>query len=323
MNVLSSSPTVVERIASLTDTRDVEVLEASLLKALSETLTLYAAYLFHLDEKGQPEFSLAFNEGQFLREGSAHDWGKINARPGVVFFPIRSNERLTGHLALQRDTAFSAAEHELLASMLRIYENFLSILEDSQHDKLTGLLNRKTFDDHLEKALQIVRRSYDEEPHRRRVALDQKGEFWLAIIDIDHFKRINDQYGHLFGDEVLILISRILTSTLRKNDLIFRFGGEEFVTIVYVADRATAQASFERLRQTVENHHFPQIDQLTISIGATLIKDTAMPSQLVGHADQALYYAKNHGRNQVGFYETLVEEHEIPTETLSSEVTLF
>lgn len=141
------------------------------------------------------------------------------------------------------------------------------------------------------------------------------GSFFMGEIDIDHFKSVNDRFGHLHGDEVLVILARILQSTFRKTDLIYRFGGEEFVVIVYVDDRGDAEMTFERLRRSIENHAFPRVGQVTISIGITEIRDTSIPVELLGHADQALYYAKTHGRNQVSFYEALVASNEIlPTQ---------
>jgi diguanylate cyclase (GGDEF)-like protein len=134
----------------------------------------------------------------------------------------------------------------------------------------------------------------------------------MGEIDIDHFKEVNDRFGHLHGDEVLVILARILQSSFRKTDLIYRFGGEEFVVIVYVDDRGDAEMTFERLRRSIENHVFPQVGKVTVSIGITEIKDTSIPVELLGRADQALYYAKTHGRNQVAFYEALVAAGQIP-----------
>ena len=118
---------------------------------------------------------------------------------------------------------------------------------------------------------------------------------------------------------MLVILARILQNTFRKTDLIYRFGGEEFVVIVYVDDRNDAEMTFERLRRSIEGHVFPQVGKVTVSIGITEIKETSIPVELLGRADQALYHAKTHGRNRVCFYETLLARNEIVLPDTGSE----
>ena len=214
---------------------------------------------------------------------------------------------------MHRTPDISADEQTLMADLFRVYDNYLAVLRDSQIDRLTGLLNRRTFDDQLDRALGLIRRAYQEDAGTgsQRKIDGGNGCFFMGEIDIDHFKSINDRFGHLHGDEVLVILARILRSTFRKTDLIYRFGGEEFVVIVYVDDRNDAGTTFERLRRSIENHAFPQVGKVTVSVGITEIKNTSFPVELLGRADQALYYAKTHGRNQVCFYEALVAGKEI------------
>src|SRR6202011_3687326 len=94
---------------------------------------------------------------------------------------------------------------------------------------------------------------------------------WLALIDIDRFKSINDGYGHLFGDEVLLLVSQLMKRSFRGADQLFRFGGEEFVVLLDRASEPGAQIVLERLRTTIGEHEFPQVGQVTISVGYTRI----------------------------------------------------
>jgi len=120
-----------------------------------------------------------------------------------------------------------------------------------------------------------------------------------------------------------MIVARILKSTFRSSDLVYRFGGEEFVVIVYVDNEQEAEMTFERLRRTIENHAFPQVGKITISIGVTRIENSSLPIELLGHADQALYYAKHHGRNQVCFYEKLLARKELQAHQSNRDVTLF
>lgn len=301
-------------IAALTEHRDVNLLEASLLKTVEELFAPGWAAIFHINDDDVAEFSAALRGGEVSRSDDGEPFSQLISDEDVTSFPIMSHSRrVLGYLLVQRKPKLQVEEQTLLADLFRVYDNFLGVLRESQIDRLTGLLNRSTFDDQLDRALGLIRRAYQEsekDGDKRRLA-EGNGCFFMGEIDIDHFKSVNDRFGHLHGDEVLVVLSRILHNSFRKTDLIYRFGGEEFVVIVYVDDRNDAEMTFERLRRSIENHVFPQVGRVTVSIGITEIRDTSIPVELLGRADQALYYAKTHGRNQVSFYEALVARHEI------------
>ena len=134
------------------------------------------------------------------------------------------------------------------------------------------------------------------------------------MIDIDHFKRVNDRFGHLYGDEVLILMANLLRTSFRAYDRIFRFGGEEFVVLLRSATEGKALQVLERFREKVQAYDFPQVGQVTVSIGFASIGAGA-PIEIVGRADQALYFAKEHGRNQVCFYDHLLAQGALGSNT--------
>jgi diguanylate cyclase (GGDEF)-like protein len=316
---------IVGKIAALTDHRDIDMLEISLLKTVNEMLAPTWAAIYHVSENNPPEFSVRMRGEELSHEAPEETFSSLASSKGITAFSIIGRGReVIAYLLMARDSELSGAEHQTMSGLFRIYDNYLSVLKDSQIDRLTGLLNRHTFDFQLEKALNLIREAYKEEKqgHHMRRRKDS-GAFFVGEIDIDHFKRINDTFGHLYGDEVLLIIGRILQSTFRKSDLIYRFGGEEFIVIVYVDNDTEAEMTFERLRRTVENHAFPQVEKITVSIGVTRITDSSMPIELLGHADQALYYAKHHGRNQVCFYEKLLAEKKLHAHRNNSEVTLF
>ena len=132
---------------------------------------------------------------------------------------------------------FAEAERYLMSAMLKLFHNYLHLLDESEKDTLTGLLNRRTFDRNLSKML--VEESINDDSaesegidHPRRRSGNQYSQNWLAVIDVDHFKKINDNYGHLYGDEVLLLLAGLMRQTFRAYDKLFRFGGEEFVIIL-------------------------------------------------------------------------------------------
>jgi diguanylate cyclase (GGDEF)-like protein len=142
--------------------------------------------------------------------------------------------------------------------------------------------------------------------------------YWLAVLDIDHFKRVNDNFGHLIGDEVLLLMARLMRSSFRFHDQLYRFGGEEFVILMRCAGHDDAQAVLNRFRRTVEAYAFPQVGTITVSIGFAPLQGDDTPSAAFGRADKAVYFAKGHGRNQVCSYPQLVAAGDLEQEVEAS-----
>jgi diguanylate cyclase (GGDEF)-like protein len=122
----------------------------------------------------------------------------------------------------------------------------------------------------------------------------------LIIIDIDNFKSINDSYGHDIGDEILKEVANVLQEKIRQVDILARWGGEEFLVLAPNTDHDNVQILAEKLRLTIENHHFNEVKNITISLGVSTLKETDTLTELFKRADQGLYYAKEHGKNQVG-----------------------
>ena len=224
---------------------------------------------------------------------------------------LQSSELATEQmiLAYDVDQGDAARRADEIACLARIYGSQIKLLDYSELDTLTRLLNRKTFDETFDRLL--TSRSVDGGEggfDDRRGKHDDGSPAWLCVVDIDHFKRVNDSFGHLFGDEVLLRMGELMRKTFRGGDRLFRFGGEEFVVILNAADEKLAAASFNRFRNSVENHEFPQVGKVTCSIGFTGVSEMDVPTDVVGRADEALYFAKEHGRNQVCCYEQLVAE---------------
>jgi diguanylate cyclase (GGDEF)-like protein len=152
--------------------------------------------------------------------------------------------------------------------------------EAATHDALTGLYNRHALE-------QLAR------PANR---------FGVLMIDIDHFKRVNDDFGHPAGDRVLRAVATACRDELRTTDLIFRYGGEEMVALIADADRSHTAGAAERLRRRVNELVFPDVPGLryvTVSIGASMHHQAQPVSEAIGDADRSLYTAKRNGRNQV------------------------
>lgn len=194
-------------------------------------------------------------------------------------------------------------------SLSDIYTNHQTMIYLNDKDSLTGLYNRKSFDRRMHRCLTI-------NSHHRRSDQDDMSNC-LAILDIDHFKRVNDTYGHLYGDEVLLHFAQQMQKIFREEDELFRYGGEEFVVILKNLDIKLADKVLNRFRLHIEAYQFPKVDNLTVSIGYTVVENKLEQSKIVDRADHALYHVKEHGRNNVACYETLVEEgilHEVVTE---------
>ncbi|WP_226929585.1 GGDEF domain-containing protein [Janthinobacterium aquaticum] len=227
----------------------------------------------------------------------------------LLWLPIWIGDQVTTCLEITNPTPYTGATIQVIGGIVSVYRNFQNLLDYSERDSLTGLLNRKTFDDQLAKILQSrgdvetdAARPADQE---RRHPGDTERQ-WLAVVDVDHFKLVNDKFGHLYGDEVLILIANLLQSSFRAQDRIFRFGGEEFVVLLRSITLENAQKIIDRFRMNVESHDFPQVGRVTVSVGFVSISAFEAPVIILGRADQALYYAKSHGRNLACHYDELV-----------------
>lgn len=129
--------------------------------------------------------------------------------------------------------------------------------------------------------------------------------YGILLIDIDYFKRVNDVFGHLSGDKVLEEIAQIITSTMREEDSVGRWGGEEFLVICTTIDKEALLDLAERLRMTIAAHHFVINSAVTISIGAATYSSRDSVESILHRADKALYQAKGNGRNAVVYYSTV------------------
>jgi diguanylate cyclase (GGDEF)-like protein len=230
----------------------------------------------------------------------------------TLWLPIWLGEKADTCLEIVNPTPYTADTIHVIGGIVSVYRNFQNLLDYSERDSLTGLLNRKTFDDQLAKMLLASSVDQDSlglapgEVERRQHAKQEKQ--WLAVIDVDHFKHVNDKFGHLYGDEVLILIANLLTSSFRAQDRVFRFGGEEFVVLLRSTTLENARKIIDRFRMNVEQHDFPQVGKVTVSVGFVAISAYEAPVVILGRADQALYYAKTHGRNMACHYDELISE---------------
>lgn len=222
-----------------------------------------------------------------------------------LFVPIVHEGRALGALLLEGEASLESAR-PLADGFAHIYANYITLLNESERDKLTGLYNRRTFERHLQRLFRRPARIGSCVPIERRVQPAPDTPVWLAIFDIDHFKRINDTYGHIYGDEVILLLAQQMRASFRHHDVLFRFGGEEFVVLLTDTDETDARAALERFRGRVAQHLFPQVGHVTVSVGYARACLTDYPETVIDRADKALYFAKQNGRNRTHGYEALV-----------------
>lgn len=250
------------------------------------------------------------------------EMGCVDGAGWLTVLPLGIGRNTGGVVELRSAQALQPDTLEVLRRVLRMYQNHQALLSYGASDTLTGLLNRKTFDDSFREVTAV----WTELPgemfpgERRQVA---RQPFWLAMIDVDRFKSVNDTYGHLIGDEVLLTLSQLMRRTFRALDRLYRFGGEEFAAMIRCGNDADATKIFERLRRTVEAHAFPQVGRITVSVGFTAIDPMESASSVIERADKAVYYAKQHGRNQVRCYEALLARGDVRTEAKSGPIELF
>ena len=203
----------------------------------------------------------------------------------VAEFDIEELERINDK-AIQLSNELAQAQRELLSAHNKLKRREEEIRALSLTDELTGIANRRRFDE-------VIAAEY---ARARRYG----GEFALVIADIDHFKRVNDEFGHDVGDAVIRAFARVIQGQIRRTDLAARFGGEEFVVLMLETDAESALHCAERIRTRYGQETIPPIPRpVTASFGVTTREPDDTVTSLFKRADHALYRAKDAGRNRV------------------------
>lgn len=233
----------------------------------------------------------------FIQEELFFHLGKIDDNSTWIenILKLKFEKRIVSilHPTTNTTKAFNVSIVELedeqyLISLTDISDTILKQiqLEDkSTHDKLTGAFNREYFESHYK----LIINEYTKENHL----------LVFSILDIDFFKKVNDTYGHDIGDKVLKQFVQIIQNSSRNDDLVIRWGGEEFILLLKINSIDNAKKVLENIRKTIAQTSFEKVEHITCSIGATVYKENETIEDSFKRADKALYEAKNSGRNKV------------------------
>ena len=242
--------------------------------------------------------------GGQLRDGTARvltERQDFSALESLLVVPLIAQDQVIGTMIIghRKPGEFPTERREMLevvanqvAVTLQNARMYAEMESMAKYDALTGLANRRTFESKLEEAMARHKRA--------------GRSFGLVLTDIDHFKSVNDTYGHPVGDDVLRRVGEVFSDQMRQIDVPARYGGEEFALILEDTDLEGARQVAERLRIAIAEQEFDTeqgLLQCTISLGIAMGPwDSDEPHELVDLADQALYHSKENGRNRVAVY---------------------
>jgi len=332
-------PGLLGKLAKMTSIRDTELVEQSLLKTLGPLLGIFDTSLYRTDDTHSLVRVIHYHLSKVVEEDgvarmverieeinnindikkdiiSLTDNVRLLSKPctrkfgdGVlVAYPLMASDEVCGYFVFQRDREISPAEDPIIRGVLNVFSNYFALLEASQRDRLTGLLNRQTLENSFDRIWTLLARANSDPDGAKGRRVAKANKYWLAVIDIDHFKKVNDLHGHMIGDEILLLVARLMASSFRNSDLLYRYGGEEFVAIVAAESEEITRNVFERVRLAIEAYSFPRVGNVTISCGYCRADPNVLPQEVLGRADRSLYKAKEDGRNRVYEFEELVRE---------------
>lgn len=295
---------LLHTVTELTDLRDKRELDAMFAEIIHALVGPCQLVLWRKPPGGQDQ---AMQRRITLPE-PAPETAAASAPPSLCrqVFVIPDGQRPDGALEILRPAPLSRAQALTVSRLIRVYGNHAKLLEYGHRDELTGLFNRRSFNSHFRLLLQAT-----------------PTEAVIAVADIDFFKRINDEFGHLYRDEVLILMARLMESCLSEGGEVFRIGGEEFLALLTMPLELAA-IRLKAFRHAAQTAIFPQVGRVTVSIGFSAPRQGDTSASAFGRADDALYVAKQRGRNQVQCREWLVQEGVLQAQKKTSgQVELF
>jgi len=278
---------------------DSPVTDVNQTEALLERLPSILQTTLELDDlidlfQGEIKKALPYDSFHYQHRDVMCDINSAKRSHHKCTYRLEMNTVWLGELTLTRGKKFSDQDtqlvEEFLCKLIYPLRNCLLYRQAQRaalQDKLTGLNNRAAFDNSLTREVDLAQR--------------QHTPLSLVVLDIDHFKAVNDTYGHSAGDSALQLLSESIIQTLRRSDIAFRYGGEEFALILSNTDKDAAEVVAERIREAVaqlscnEGH---RSFSFTISLGLTTLSEGEHLTTFFDRADKALYEAKHSGRNK-------------------------
>lgn len=339
------SDQIFKHVHQIMEQRDENLLSLTLLQSVNEMLNTSSCLLLTLNRDKEVVALVEVANGELMASAKRRDISPelhamlagmlersedslrgvtIGRRHGSIDLVFKDEESYQLLVCL-REKRFQKLELGILHGMFQVYGKFLSLLAESQTDELTRLANRKTF----EAVVSHVFESEHQAPRdrcadNRRAPPSGRERVWLSMIDVDDFKRVNDEFGHLYGDEILIHLAKLIKECFRQEDYKFRFGGEEFVILHRARDEDICRTSLERFLGRVRDYRFPGSLGVTVSIGVVEFKRDVYWVTSLDQADQALYFSKQRGKDCVTFYERLVEQELIkPTSFTEGKLDFF
>lgn len=312
---LSSHARLLESIVGITQQRSQDALITVLAQSLAEQMRPDELLLVSFLEQGYEVLWRTGHPQAVLLGGAVLDhYQRALVEPvpspllehwlegNSAVFPIRHLGQISQALCITTPR-LSMNDLRLISSLMRIYQNFLDLLSAKEHDRLTGLYNRSLLDEQLAGSLLGTQRQKFSGNERRQ---KHDRQHWLVLIDIDDFLRVNERYGHLYGDEVLILLANLMRSSFRKTDRLFRYGGDEFVVLLSQVAAESCIEVLQRFCDKVQEHPFPQGIHLSLSMGVAALAEQDLPSVVIDRADRALRWAKQRGGGRVANFSSLL-----------------
>ena len=240
--------------------------------------------------------------------------------PRITYLPLFNDARNDDEGVVEVHSGSPLTHEQVLTigAMLHVFRHMYNLLAYSDRDALTGLLNRKSLDDtfysavleELEEgsaarsdALAVIVEPGKERRHR------VPPNYWLGTVRVDHFDAISGKYGHLLGEELLLLVARIMSNTFRTYDRIYHFTADQFAVLMHCPDEALVLAAFERFRGNMEKFNFPQVGRATVSAGFTRVSADDSPDRALQRADGVVTHVQvHHDHNKVFGYSELVRK---------------
>ncbi|MFM2036981.1 MAG: hypothetical protein RL459_2246 [Pseudomonadota bacterium] len=331
--------TLIDHVLRLTDHRDRELLELTLSKALIDLLTIQRVVVarvvskdgnkhwmeqVRLDARGGGKVAdkLRLDVSKLPRWEDVTDrvkcvqaaqtlevaWAGPNG-PRITYLPLFADSRFDdlGVIEIHSAAPLQAADFGIAEQLRHVYRNMYNLLAYSDRDALTGLLNRKSLDDAFYSAVleeldgvsgqrldaYAAQGAGDERRHR------VPANYWLGMVVVDQFDLLSDKHGHLLGEEILLLVARILNNTFRTYDQLYRFDREHFGVLMHCPEESVVFSVFDRFRSNVEKFNFPQVGRVTVSCGFMSVMSDDTPDTALGKTERAVDFAQKSGRNRV------------------------